>query len=82
MDRGACWTTVHGVTKSQTQLSMKDHVALGWRRVHPPCTLLGLTVWGPVNSADKREDNKKKKKKQAEVINVCMEHIYGKMRDE
>ena len=81
MDRGACWTTVHGVTKSQTRLSMQDRAVLGWRRVHPPCSLLGLTVWGPVNSTDKREDNKKKKN-QAEAINVCMEHIYGKLSDE
>ena len=29
VDRGACWATVHGATKSQTQLSM--HAALSYK---------------------------------------------------
>ena len=29
MDRGAWWATVHGVTKSQTQLSTRAHMRKG-----------------------------------------------------
>ena len=42
MDRGACWATVHGVTKSQTRLSDFTHSAL--------LTMLKpLTVWITTN---------------------------------
>ena len=41
MDRGAWWATVHGVTKSQTQLKSKTKVAAGLVFLQP---LLGLQM--------------------------------------
>ena len=36
MDRGACWATVHGVTKSQTQLKrLSTHEKLGQNEIRP-----------------------------------------------
>ena len=44
MDRGAWWTTAHGVTKSQTRLSNLAHTHVTQRVLsqHPP----GLPFWG------------------------------------
>ena len=41
MDRGAWWATVHGVTKSRTQLKSKTKVAAGLVFLQP---LLGLQM--------------------------------------
>ena len=40
MDRGAWWATVHGVTKSQTQLSAHTHPVTGLLLVSGQPTLI------------------------------------------
>ena len=39
MDRGDSWAIVHGITKSQTQLSKHMHVAQKLIILLPPCTI-------------------------------------------
>ena len=59
MDRGAWWATVHGVTKSQTQLSAHTHPVTGMLLVsgqptlavlpgksHGERSLAGYSPWG------------------------------------
>ena len=50
---------------SRKESDMTEHAGSSGARmeeVTSPCTLLGFTVWGPVNSTDKTEDSTKKNK--------------------
>ena len=64
---------------SRKKSDMTEHAGSRGARmeeVTSPCTLLGFTVWGPVNSTDRTEDNKKKKKKKTSRSCKCVHGAY------